>query len=205
MNNVIIPIIVAVINSLSPSNKIAASSGETQEETLARYESIARDLVKVAGDKSVKSVYEGPRSRVKMIALEVAISRKESNFLKGVDNGEIRGDNGNSWCLAQIHTAGGRVVIKADGSFGYSTTEGWRGIDLVTDRTRCFKISAAIAQISFKCPNTDKYSKLNLYASGKCDAGYWQSKERIELAEEVDEKLTFTDDDIESFLAQERI
>jgi hypothetical protein len=44
-----------------------------------------------------------------------------------------------------------------------------------------------------------------LYASGKCDAGYWQSKERIELAEEVDEKLTFTDDDIESFLAQERI
>jgi len=157
-------------------------SKETPEAAALRYEAIAKQVVEVAFAAKEKPLYEGPAGRLKTMAVMLAIDAYESGFRKDIDEGVVRGDGGGSWCLAQVNTAGGRIVVKDDGSFDYSSTEGWTGADLVADRHKCFRAQLAIMRASFQCEHRTEEASLMKYASGKCDAGYRESYHRMKAA-----------------------
>ena len=195
----IVPIIASVINSLVPAQQQAFTRRETEPEALIRYQDIARDLAMTVGTEP--SLYDGDNGKVRTMATMLAIVAKESGFRKDVDKGGTRGDGGESWCLAQINLPGqSRIVVRADGSMAYSTTEGWSGKDLTADRRKCFRAQLAVLRMSFACPSRDELGRLSLYASGSCTRGHAASATRMRLAETVAKRLTFADSDIGEFL-----
>jgi len=193
--------IFAVINSVAPVDgpQWLNDSKETVAEATSRYESIAKDLVDVVFDPNEKPLYDGPNGRVKTAAVILAIDSFESGFRKDVDYGigsQSRGDHGSSWCLGQINLGDNRFLLKPDGSFEYSSKEGWSGRDLVNDRKKCFRAQLAILRLSYQCPITDDEQKLNLYASGSCYGGVWHSRNRMKRAQRFLDQTTLVDDDI---------
>jgi hypothetical protein len=138
-------------------------------------------------------LYDDDDSRIKTAAVMLGIINYESHFSRDVDVGTRKGDGGTSWCLAQINIGKGRIHIKDDGSVEFGT--GWSGKDLVQDRTKCLKAELAIIRESFKCKTDDKYARLNLYTSGRCDWGYKESKHRMILAFKLETQLSSSDDE----------
>lgn len=189
--------ILAMMNSVSPANK---QTQETEIQATERYESIAQNIIDVAFDKNQKPLFDGDNARIKTAAVMVAIDYFESKFRKDVDTGLLRGDHGNSWCLAQINLGGGKIKINENGSFNYlswDSKEGWSGEDLINDRKKCFKVQLSILRTSFEC-NVSNNWKLNRYASGFCDRGGDASFVRMTLAKkfweqtELNDSISFT-------------
>lgn len=181
--NLLTPLIVyTVIQSLSPS--------QTEQE-ITRKESIARDLIEVVS--SEPPLYADDEDRIKTAAVMLAIIDYESHFSRDVDVGARKGDGGTSWCLAQINIGKGRIHVKEDGTVEFGT--GWSGRDLVEDRTKCLRAELAVIRASFACKTEDKYAKLNLYASGKCEWGYRESKHRMKLAFKLEGQLASSEDE----------
>ena len=190
--------IIAWIVSLMIS-VIPVGAQETPEQTQARYESIARDLVSVVYDEHEKPLFPGDQARAKTAALLIAIAKFESEFRRDVDLGEVRGDSGKSWCLGQINlgrpTKQGETPMRiyTDGhgrwvwahlksAYGY----GYTGQDLVKDRRKCFQAMLWIARTSFEVcrpvhrKNQDRL--LSLYVSRSCLLGGEASAKRMRLA-----------------------
>ncbi|MFZ1074763.1 MAG: hypothetical protein WAN50_00085, partial [Minisyncoccia bacterium] len=59
---------------------------------------------------------------------------------------------------------------------------------------KCFKTELAILRASFACETTDEYARLNLYASGRCDWGYRESKHRMVRARRIEKMLSTPDE-----------
>jgi hypothetical protein len=179
--------LVSLMASLAPPEVAAAQPAfpgwaETAEERAARYESIASDLAAVVYAPETRPLYSGRRARARTAALLVALAFKESGFAPDVDRGPCvkirdpktgyaRCDGGASACMLQVRTGAG------------TTLEGWTREELFADRKKCFTAGMNAARRSFvACARLGLDSLLNVYASGTCERGGPQGKERLDLA-----------------------
>lgn len=139
-----------------------------QEDTMARYESIARDAASVAFDESEEPLFSGSDGRAQTALLMLAVASYESSYLQAVDEGSRRGDHGSSYCLMQVHVGNGM------------TPEGWTGKQLVEDRQLCFRAALHILHHSFTmCRALPIEDRLSAYASGHCYESSRVSRSRI--------------------------
>jgi len=162
----------------------APHADETVQERETRYTSIATDLYDVVNDEDEAPLYDGKDGRIKTALTLLSIASFESGFRKDVDLGlgtQARGDHGRSVCLAQINVGGGRIKLTKTGIEFPQDGSGYSASDIINDRKVCFRIALHIARMSFACGNSEEGS-LQMYASGKCDGGAWESRNRIRRA-----------------------
>ena len=176
--------ILTLMTYLAPPEKIAALPAlpgwaETADQRLERYRSIADDIAAVVLDDEEVPVVPGPRGRVVSAALLVAVSYYESLWSPDVDRGPCyrgregghrRCDGGASASIFQIHVGTGR------------TAEGWTRADLFADRKRAVRVALRLLRQSFgACRSAGPDGRLNVYASGRCDAGQALGARRLRL------------------------
>jgi hypothetical protein len=191
----IIAWVFSFIVAVAPPDRRHFSEGdrETKEEALARYESIARDLVDVVYSSKMKALFAGPDGRAKTAALVLSMMRFESDFRRDVDFGIAagRGDHGRSFCLMQIQTGSGRTwpwnKVKQRFALDKDPPEeveiGWTGEELLQDRKKCVTAGLRIAKMSFNaCGSLPEVERLRVYASGSCGRGVKESVNRFALA-----------------------
>ena len=129
---------------------------EGEAVALARYESIATDIAKVALDENEIPLFAGEDGRTQTALLVASIASYESHFRADVDEGRARGDKGISWCIMQIQVHG-------------KTLEGWSGKDLIDDRAKCLAAGLHLVRESFTmCKSMALRHKLSGYTSGRC-------------------------------------
>jgi hypothetical protein len=186
--------IVALMVSLMVSMGVQLAPGETKQLQEDRYNRIAQDVVSVVYDPQVAPLYSGPYGRIKTALLVIAIMNYESDYRQEVDDGTVRGDNGKSWCLGQVklgkpHKDNTKLhaYVDSKGYFGLTDNPriGWRGQDLVQDRTKCIRIMVAASRTSFFVMRRRGYKHpnwLNIYTSGKYNKGGDASSLRVNLA-----------------------
>lgn len=159
---------------LPPAKGVAAAkyvpeASETVEERAERYAEIASDMATV-----IEAELTGDSSRRQMAATLLAVTYHESGWHKHVDYGigkKSKGDNGRSWCLAQINLGTG------------ATPEGWFGQDLVDDRRKCLTAAVRTIRRSFNvCSHLPLHLRLSSYASGSCLRGRAASERRMYTA-----------------------
>ena len=183
---------------------------ETVDEAKARYESIATDITAVVFDEDEPALFKGPDGRLKSTAVILSIMSHESSFRRDVDLGLgplAKGDGGRSVCMMQLNIGGGRTGDwnKVQHRFAYDKDppaeieKGWTATEIKADRKKCIRAGLRIMRLSFAL-TADRPVKewLNVYASGKADAGVQASGNRMGLALSWYTKNapTFTDDDI---------
>jgi hypothetical protein len=163
-----------MMTTLPPGRAQPPDAAETVEEGKARYGEIADALANVVLDPSEPSLWRGPSGRARTAALVLAVSYLESGWRKDVDLGQgkhARGDDGNSWCMMQMHVGRG------------TTLEGWTGPDLVASREKCFRAGLhALRRSQRACRSRPIEEMLNAYASGTCTRGAAESRQRVGLA-----------------------
>lgn len=144
------------------------AQAESPEDTMARYESIARAAASVAFDPSEEPLFVGPDARIQTALFMLSIASFESSYQRTVDLGAGRGDHGRSYCLMQIRVGDG------------TTHEGWTGRQLVTDRTLCFRAALHILHGSFNvCRNLPVEDRMSAYATGRCIENAEISRSRV--------------------------
>lgn len=191
----IIAWVLSFIVAVAPPDRrhFAEGDRETKEEALARYESIARDLVDVVYSPETKPLFAGPDGRAKTAALVLSMMRFESDFRRDVDFGIAagRGDHGRSFCLMQIQTGSGRTWpwnkvkqrFALDKDPPSEVEIGWTGEELLQDRKKCLTAGLRIAKMSFNaCGSLPESERLRVYASGSCGRGVKESANRFALA-----------------------
>ena len=173
MNALTLWILATVIQLTSGTNTYRLRA-ETQEEMTARYTSIAEDLNAVL--TSSEPLFPHDDNRVETAALVLSIVNYESGFVKSVDGGRNRGDKGHSWCLMQVNVGYGTLW------YGTPEMRKWTGVDLISDRKKCFKAGLEALRISMtKCPAGPNGALLNMYVSGKCEIPSLEAKRRWDL------------------------
>lgn len=188
----IFTILVTIAPPSQRANSYIEEAQETEADALARYESIATDIVLVAYDADEKPILNvGPYSRAHSAVMIATTYYYEGGFRKDIDYGHgewARGDGGKSWCMGQINL-GKRQIKTEDGWIEDSarrTLEGWSGRDLVEDREKCVRVTRRILELSFgTCRSYNE--GLAVYASGTCgsEAGKRISRERTRYARQV--------------------
>lgn len=174
MNALAIWILATVIQLTAGTNTYRLRA-ETQEEMTARYTSIAEDLASVV--TASDPLFPDDDNRVKTAALMLSIASHESGFVKFVDGGRNRGDKGHSWCLMQVNVGYGTLW------YGTPEMRKWTGVDLISDRKKCFKAGLEALRISItRCPAGPNGASLNMYATGKCEVPSEAAKKRWDLA-----------------------
>lgn len=191
-----------------------AEAQETKDVALARYESIARDVVDVVYDPNTKVLFGGPNGRARTVSVVLSIMLYESGFGSNVDYGIgkfARGDNGNSWCLMQLNVGSGRTLkwnTKYDRSVRWGDkaediSEGVTGLEMVKDRKKCIREGLKGLRLSFSsCQgmNLPLNQKLRVYGSGSCQGAAKASALRMDTAirwfGNSKDKRTFVDADI---------
>jgi hypothetical protein len=134
-----------------------------------RYESIAMDMATVVQEEGVHSLFQGPSGRTQTALVALAVASFESNFRRDVDTGVRTGDQGSSWCLMQVKVVDGRT-----------TQEGYRGVDLTTDRKKCFRVGLRLMRGSFlSCRTLPVLDRLSAYAIGSCVRDQRESQLRV--------------------------
>lgn len=168
----------AVIMTLTASTKVERLRSETEAEMQARYTSIGTDLETAL--RRVEPLFPNDENRHKTASLVLAIAFFESGFIKSVDAGNRRGDNGGSYCLMQIHTGNGRV------GYGPEEMRAWTGKDLAEDRTKCFAAGVEALRISIRACGVGADGRaLNVYAAGKCEQSSKAAKDRWSFATRI--------------------
>jgi hypothetical protein len=177
-----------------PGKSFYPDAKESEEEGVARYESITRDAMSVAYDPAEPPLFKNdPIGRAKTLAIMLSIARSESGgYRKDVDFniGKLaRGDGGKSWCVMQIQLskpdANGRtstrIALKGDQyEYVYSKDKGFGGEDLIADRKACFRVALHMARESFRsCASLPVTERLSIYAGGNCEDGRPQSRVRV--------------------------
>lgn len=164
--------VLALIEATAPSATYArATPEESADARAARYAVIASDLASVVSAE--EPLFSGPLARERTAALMVSIAGYESGFHLDVDEGRRRGDGGRSWCLMQIQIGNGPI------HWGSGEMAHWRGKDLVTDRTKCFRAALAALRLSFAaCPWLKAEGRIATYTSGRCVADEPRARSR---------------------------
>jgi hypothetical protein len=163
--------LLALMLSLSPPEPITALSlasenHETLQARVARYESIAADVLAVAYADDVAPVL-GDRARTALLLLATTYWESDG-WHWAVDSGARRGDGGASWCIAQVHLPGRKT-----------TPEGWTGEALVQDRRRCLRAALRVLRASLvQCVARPRPERLAAYVSGSCDVAVATSRRR---------------------------
>lgn len=160
--------IAAIMVAVAPPGRSPAPAAkETAEEGVARYQDIATSIVDVAFDTEEPPAF-GSRDRTALVL--AAISFHESGWRKDVDNGTVKGPNGDCG-LFQANLGGAK------------TKEGWSCSDLVADRRKAARHALHLARQSWlRCGQSDPNLALTAYASGRCSAGIEESKAMMSLA-----------------------
>lgn len=185
---------------------------ETQAEALARYESIATDIVEVVYDPQTKPLFKGEQGRARTVSVILALMLFESAFMKNVDEGKgkyARGDAGKSWCLLQLNVGNGRSIkwnTKEDrlpraGDKPEDIHPGFTGLEMVQDRKKCIVAGLRSLRVSFSsCPGLGIDQKLRVYGSGSCEKGAKESAVRMNAAirfwDRSKDKRTWKDADV---------
>jgi hypothetical protein len=172
--------IFTVIMALANPEKVAKHSTESVEEMTARYHSIAEDMANVI--ETSEPVFKSDNHKFKTAAVLSALALYESGFRKSVDNGEVRGDDGRSWCLMQINIGKGNVPVGTD------EMKKWKGKDLVEDRKKCFKVGLEMARRSI---NSCAVNPLSVYGSGECLKKEPKSRKRWDAAMRILDRHPF--------------
>lgn len=133
----------------------------------ARYESMAHDFAAVALDNAEEPAFEGDLGRAKTALLMASIASWESGYRADVDDGRTLGDHGQSFCIMQV-----RVIGK--------TREGWAGMDLTSDRTKCLRVALRHIRESFHwCASSVQEDRLAGYTVGSCRQNEHFSRDRV--------------------------
>jgi hypothetical protein len=190
MNSALLNYFVKAMISWSPLS--GHLSSEATEDTIARYEDIANDVVEVISDKDEKSIFKDDPYLVKEGLQLLAIAAKESNFLLWVDNGNCNNpiwrlsnknvikhgdcDSGHAFSMFQIHTGKGLWIF--DNEFFIEREDGYAGMDLIRDRQAAIRTALHMIRYSFRygkslCAYTGEYP-------GYCPKG----DARIQLAKD---------------------
>lgn len=170
--------IFTVLLSVAPPQKAATHSKEPEAEMRVRYESIARDMSEAI--KESKPLFSGSNNEQKTAALLSSIAFYESGFRKEVDNGNLRGDHGRSWCLMQINIGKGHV------NFGDEEMKSWTGKDLVEDRKKCFKVALEVLRRSMNmCRGLAGGGILSGYTTGRCIPNQHEAVVRWDLSRRI--------------------
>ncbi len=148
---------------------------EPREETLARYEAIARTIANVVMDPAEPPLFGGPNGRAETGLFVASVAFYESGgFRRDVYLGtgkHARGDAGKSWCLMQVNIGGGR------------TAEDWTGLDLVNDQDKCIRAGLHRMRESFvHCKSQTFIDRLSGYTDGRCRDGADAAHRRIRRA-----------------------
>jgi hypothetical protein len=184
-HEIIVAWILALMNVLSPAHRkhYEPAAVETDAEADARYEAIARAIVRNSFDPKVKPAFGGPQGRMQTALLVTMTFNWESGFRKDVDMGLARtrtakhglNDFGRSWCMGQVNL--GRVSKRDPNNPNERienseklTPEGWSGRDLVEDRNKCVISTIRLLRSSLgTCKDLPLEERLAGYISGKCD------------------------------------
>ena len=217
MDSIIAWVVAFLVTNAPPgAPQYIPEARETPDETRARYESIAHDLVDVVYDPEEPPLFKGDQGRAKTIAILESIAWYESGkaLRRDVDFGEghlARGDHGNSVCLMQINVGKGRTprYNPSKKRFAYTgdpeseLVPGYTADELLQDRKKCFTTALRLARQSFHaCGNLPLDQSLRLYASGHCDAGGEESKHRMDKGMKwfASHKPSFTDSEVMAML-----
>ncbi len=150
---------------------------ETERDS-DRYADIAEDALFVAE----KASPDDAELAFSAAVLLLSVASYESGFRADVDDGRVRGDEGNAWCLMQIHPGPG--LLLGGGRYRYSA-QGWQGKDLVADRKKCFQAGLAmIAESTRRCGHLGEAAALSVYTSGRCQKSEPKSRRYWARAEE---------------------
>jgi hypothetical protein len=178
-----------------PGRKVVyPEAAETQEEAVARYESITKDVVTVVYNPSTKPLFTGPNGRAQTVSVVLSIMDHEASFMKNVDYGlgkYARGDGGRSFCMMQIKTGTGKTIpwnTAHDRPIKWNDPEeeifrGYTGEELIADRKLCIQEGLKILRLSFgQCHGLPLEDRLRSYASGNCNDGAAASHNRMNTA-----------------------
>lgn len=154
---------------------------ETEEEAIARYHSIAKDVVAVVWAPSFRPIFKDPENgRSKTAVILLGIMLHESGFRKDVDlnlGKHSRGDNGQSWCMMQLMIGKGKTWkwnfvedrVPQPGDNPDHLFTGYTGDELIADRQKCISEGYKVVRSSFgACNKLPLTEKLTSYASGVC-------------------------------------
>lgn len=183
----------------SPTSESAVSRAIDARK--ARYLEIADSIAEVVFDPKEPSLFKGDLGKYQTAALMVSIDAEESMLHKHVDLGlgsKSKGDAGKSWCLGQVmlgsnpKTNNSAYAIKLnDLYFEYvPANDGWNGLDLVQDRSKCFRSQLHIIRKSLKdCGALKSEFRLAGYVAGRCDIGWKAAKKRWDNGLELFKKV----------------
>lgn len=174
---------VTVITALTTHTQIERLRSESEVEMRTRYASIGADLEEVL--LKTKPLFPNDDNRHKTAALMLAIANFESGFVKSVDQGSRRGDNGDSYCIMQVRLKKGQAVY-----FGPEEMHAWKGADLSSDRKKCLAAGLEALRLSISsCGVGPNGQALNIYASGNCETRSIEAKHRWMLSEQLQRRF----------------
>ena len=85
-------------------------TGASDEQTTARYEEIAREVIAVASDPEEEPLFEGPDGRARTaVFLAYWASQESGEYRADVATGRRRGDHDRSVCLMQVQPRSGTI------------------------------------------------------------------------------------------------
>lgn len=210
--------IVAFMVAVAPPGRptFVPEAQETKEAALARYQSIATDIVDVVYDPKTKPLFKGSEGRARTVSVILALMLHESAFMKNVDEGKgkfSRGDAGKSWCLLQLNVGKGRSWswnakhdrLPRRGDDPADIIPGFTGPEMVADRKKCIIAGLRGLRVSFSsCPGLPLDQKLRTYGSGSCKKGGKASSVRMHtsfrLWYRTKDQRTWKDSDIVGIL-----
>ncbi len=221
MEHVIAWIVAFMVAWAPPGRKVYyPEAQETAEDTVARYNAIANDIVRVVYDPSTKVLFSGPRGRSQTASVVLSVMVHESSFLRNVDFGLGRyskGDQGTSYCLMQIRVSTGRTMrwnVAEDRPVRWNDppeaiSNGYTGEELLADRQLCIREGLKVLRVSFASTrDLPLDQRLRVYASGSRDKGGEASANRMRTAMrwfgKTQSRLAFQDTDICTLVGSDR-
>jgi hypothetical protein len=180
--------------SISPGMQARAGlpdARETKEEGEARYREIATDLDAVLSTE--KPLFGGKNGKIWTAAVMLSFMKLESGLRLDVDKGKGkwgRGDYGRSFCLMQLKV--NKVTIQ----IAHPEMGTWTGLDVVTDRKKCFRAGLEMLRRSIGACQTGTNAagevvpltmadRFSAYATGKCSEKEPESRMKWSVASKM--------------------
>jgi hypothetical protein len=179
-------ILTFLLSMVPPGHCTYGCSGETAEQTIARYKAISQDLAEVV--QSEPPVFPGNHSYAKTSAILASIGYFESALSPRVEAGELRGDDGKSVCLLQLNVGSGKTPawnqksnrFASDRDNPADVVPGYSAAELLSDRKNCIRAGLRLVRVSINsCSRHGVLEGLRTYASGSCAKGSRESQLRM--------------------------
>lgn len=189
--------VLSVMTALSPPHRphYDSAAQESFAQADERYREIAETIVDGSFASDVEPVFGGSYARQKTALLVTIWWNAESGYRRDVDLGLARtrtakagwNDFGRSWCMGQINLGRKRQPdpdrpgewIEDSPTL---TPEGWSGMELCRDRSKCFRTTVRVMRQSVNaCKSLPASERLAAYAAGYCDSSYGKSISRTRM------------------------